>query len=235
MIRQELLTRCPDAPENARLGAVSFIHRFGDALNEHIHFHCCVIDAVFSLDNGALHISELPTLNQAEIAATQTRVSQRVLRWFVRRGWLDPDDARAMRDWHNDGGFSLDAAVRGGTARVSSGCCATAPVRPLPWIASRLSMTGICFTICPNPSRMGRLSCRSPRSSSSTGLPLSCHRPEYTAIAITACSRPTRRCAPKSRPSPNRPPTRRGTQPRRTRPKALIRYRVPRHVTSGPR
>ena len=41
-----------------------------------------------------------------------TRVSQRVLRWFVRRGWLDPDEARAMRDWHNDGGFSLDAGVR---------------------------------------------------------------------------------------------------------------------------
>lgn len=45
---------------------------------------------------GALHISELPTLSEADIATIQTRVSQRVLRWFVRRGWLDPDDARAM-------------------------------------------------------------------------------------------------------------------------------------------
>ena len=71
-----------------------------------------VENAVFSLDNAALRIGELTTLNQAEIAAIQTRVSQRVLRWFLRRGWLDPDDARAMRDWHNDGGFSLDAAVR---------------------------------------------------------------------------------------------------------------------------
>ena len=44
VIRQELVKRCPDASESARLGAVSFIHRFGDALNEHIHFHCCVID-----------------------------------------------------------------------------------------------------------------------------------------------------------------------------------------------
>jgi hypothetical protein len=32
----------------ARTGAVSFIHRFGAALNPHIHFHCCVIDGVFS-------------------------------------------------------------------------------------------------------------------------------------------------------------------------------------------
>jgi len=112
VIQQELVKRCPDAPDNARLGAVSFIHRFGDALNEHIHFHCCVIDAVFSLDDGALRISELPALTRADIAAIQTRVSHRVLRWFVRRGWLEADEARAMRDWHNDGGFSLDAAVR---------------------------------------------------------------------------------------------------------------------------
>jgi len=73
VIRQELVKRCPDAPANARLGAVSFIHRFGDALNEHIHFHCCVIDALFYLDNGVLRISELPTLSKTDIAAIQTR------------------------------------------------------------------------------------------------------------------------------------------------------------------
>lgn len=111
-IQQELIKRCPDAAEHARLGAVSFIHRFGDALNEHIHFHCCVIDALFYFDDGELRISELPALSKAEFAAIQTRVSQRVLRWFVRRGWLDTDDARAMREWHSDGGFSLDASVR---------------------------------------------------------------------------------------------------------------------------
>lgn len=52
VVQQELLKRCPDVPENARLGAVSFIHRFGDALNEHIHYHCCVIDAVFYLQTS---------------------------------------------------------------------------------------------------------------------------------------------------------------------------------------
>lgn len=28
----------------ARLGAVSFVQRFGASLNAHVHFHCCVID-----------------------------------------------------------------------------------------------------------------------------------------------------------------------------------------------
>ncbi len=32
---------------SARIGAVAFIHRFGSSLNEHVHFHCCVIDGVF--------------------------------------------------------------------------------------------------------------------------------------------------------------------------------------------
>ena len=29
------------------MGAVAFIHRFGPSLNEHVHFHVCVIDGVF--------------------------------------------------------------------------------------------------------------------------------------------------------------------------------------------
>ena len=36
--------RCP----GGRLGAVSFVHRFGSALNAHVHFHCCVIDGVLA-------------------------------------------------------------------------------------------------------------------------------------------------------------------------------------------
>jgi hypothetical protein len=35
------------ASSHARFGAVSFIHRFGASLNRHVHYHCCVIEAVF--------------------------------------------------------------------------------------------------------------------------------------------------------------------------------------------
>jgi Putative transposase len=31
----------------SRIGAVAFIHRFGCSLNEHVHFHVCVVDRVF--------------------------------------------------------------------------------------------------------------------------------------------------------------------------------------------
>jgi hypothetical protein len=36
-------SRCP----SGRLGAVSFVQRFGAALNTHVHLHCCVIDGVW--------------------------------------------------------------------------------------------------------------------------------------------------------------------------------------------
>ncbi|MCP5004317.1 MAG: IS91 family transposase, partial [Planctomycetes bacterium] len=93
---------------------VSFVHRFGSALNEHLHFHCCVIDGVFEPEQGgeeAVRFREA-VLTDADVQWVQARVRQRVLRWFVRQGYLDKDDAKDMAEWSNGGGFSVDASVR---------------------------------------------------------------------------------------------------------------------------
>ena len=39
------------------IGAVAFIHRFGSSLNEHVHFHICVVDGVFEAvtDSAIFH------------------------------------------------------------------------------------------------------------------------------------------------------------------------------------
>ena len=37
-VEKALQSCCPDAPEHARLGAVTLVHRFGSALNGNIHF-----------------------------------------------------------------------------------------------------------------------------------------------------------------------------------------------------
>jgi hypothetical protein len=50
VVEQALREYAPDGREKGRLGAVSFVHRFGSALNEHLHFHCCVIDGMFAPD-----------------------------------------------------------------------------------------------------------------------------------------------------------------------------------------
>ncbi len=51
-------------------------------------------------------------LTEAEIAAVQETVRRRVLKLFVRRALLEPEQAQAMRQWDNGGGFSVDASVR---------------------------------------------------------------------------------------------------------------------------
>ena len=52
------------------------------------------------------------------VAAVQTQVRRRVLRWFVRRGWLAEEDRQEMQRWSHNGGFSLDA-VEGPRRRLS--------------------------------------------------------------------------------------------------------------------
>jgi DNA-directed RNA polymerase subunit RPC12/RpoP len=114
VVEQVLRERAPGSAPKARLGAVSFVHRFGAALNQHLHFHCCVIDGVFEPGRGddeTVRFREA-ALSDADTQRVQALVRQRVLRWFVRHGYLEKDDAKEMGQWDNSGGFSVDASVR---------------------------------------------------------------------------------------------------------------------------
>jgi len=96
--------------ESARTGAVSFIHRFGSALNPHIHFHCCVIDGVFSTPAGRLRF-HCAHVDAETATAVQSKVRLRVLKLMVRRGHISRETAEDMRHWRHGGGFSVNAAV----------------------------------------------------------------------------------------------------------------------------
>jgi len=102
-------TSDPAAPASARprLGGVSFLHRFGSALNHHVHLHACVTDGVF-----------VPAADDAErdappafLPALTERVRRRVIRWFRMQRLLDVAAAADMLTWGNSG-FSIDASVR---------------------------------------------------------------------------------------------------------------------------
>jgi hypothetical protein len=125
------LCQASGASSHARLGAVSFIHRFGASLNRHVHYHCCVIDGVFEPVKDAGDVPEFvrfrpaAELTPGALAAIAEQVRVRVLRWFARSGLIAADDVREMLAWDNSG-FSLDAAVRV-AAHDRAG-----PERPLP-------------------------------------------------------------------------------------------------------
>jgi hypothetical protein len=76
----------------ARIGAVAFIHRFGSSLNEHVHFHCCIVDGLFepaTVDVDGVDFHAATWIDETAIAKVQAEVRRRVLRTFVRRGLFD--------------------------------------------------------------------------------------------------------------------------------------------------
>lgn len=107
-VDKALQSCCPDAPDSARLGAVTFVHRFGSALNGNIHFHCCVIDGVFSIENETVQFDEA-AITREVITRAQAQARERVLRLFKLRELLAPETVDAIREWGHEGGFSLNA------------------------------------------------------------------------------------------------------------------------------
>ncbi|MEY3205855.1 MAG: hypothetical protein RLZZ21_2186 [Planctomycetota bacterium] len=100
------------AAARPRLGAVSFLHRFGSALNHHVHLHVCATEGAFvpAADGAGCDASPafLPArpINQADLAALTERVRRRVIRWFRLTRLLDTAAAADMLTWENSG-FSV--------------------------------------------------------------------------------------------------------------------------------
>jgi hypothetical protein len=105
-----------DPPSDARLGAVSFLHRFGSGLNPHPNFHLAITDGLFAPEDGEagelLHFHPAVGLDAERARALTPIVQRSVLRLYVRRGLLSDADAEDMLGWRGTGGFSLDGSVR---------------------------------------------------------------------------------------------------------------------------
>ena len=107
------------------IGAVAFIHRFGSSLNEHVHFHVCVVDGVFEQVAGegeacadaqdaatpaGVIFHPATGVGADAVALVQTTLRKRILRAFVARGLLQSSDAKEMLAYQHSG-FSVDAGV----------------------------------------------------------------------------------------------------------------------------
>jgi len=112
-IRATLRRTSPGAGPDAQLGAVSFLHRFGAALNPHFHFHLVVLDGLFTeQSDGTVRFDEATHLRTDDAHTLQRTVQRRVLGLFRRRGLLEVHTVADMLTWQAAGGFSLDASVR---------------------------------------------------------------------------------------------------------------------------
>ena len=87
----------------AHAGAVTFVQRFGDALNLNVHFHLLALDGVFDADDPeAVRFVPLDPPDDAEVLRVALTFARRLARLLERRGLgaeADPDDADSlMRD-----------------------------------------------------------------------------------------------------------------------------------------
>ena len=79
-------------------GAVTFMQRFGDALNLNVHFHSLVLDGVYAAGpGGALRFHALPPPDDAEVARVAGQLARRIVRLLERSG-LSPDAEPAEAD-----------------------------------------------------------------------------------------------------------------------------------------
>ena len=81
-------------------GAVTFVQRFGDALNLNVHFHSLLLDGVYASEQGgALRFHPLPPPDDAEVARVVSQVAKRIARLLERRGLAsDPSEADPLTE-----------------------------------------------------------------------------------------------------------------------------------------
>ena len=149
VIVQTLQTHCCGASHSDKsalhIGAVAFIHRFGSSLNEHVHFHVCVVDGVFEelaepATPGVI-FHPASDIDADTVIQAEATLRRRILRAFVGRGLLESFEAKEMLGYKHSG-FSVDAGVciesadRAGLERLLRYCA-----RP-PFAMERLRKAG---------------------------------------------------------------------------------------------
>jgi hypothetical protein len=130
VIAQSLHQHCPTAAQmneaTLHIGAVAFIHRFGSSLNEHVHFHVCVVDGMFEGVPGEsdadatspgvlagtpkLRFHPVTEIDETAVAQVQANLRRRILRAFVGRSLIERVDAKEMLTYKHSG-FSVNASV----------------------------------------------------------------------------------------------------------------------------
>ena len=71
----------------SQCGAVTFVQRWGDALNANPHFHCLAIDGIYAAGaGGSPEFHPLPTPEDGDVLRLTTLVSQHVQSLLQRRG-----------------------------------------------------------------------------------------------------------------------------------------------------
>jgi hypothetical protein len=81
--------------EDPQCGAVTFVQRFGGALNLNVHFHTLVLDGVYDPRDG-MRFRPLPPPDDDEVARVTRSVARGIARLLERRGFGPDTDAEEI-------------------------------------------------------------------------------------------------------------------------------------------
>ncbi len=91
VISSHLIRKAGKTRQTAKAGAVTFIQRFGSALNLNVHFHMLFLDGVYVAREGRLHFNRVKAPTVEELNILVQRISVRIARMLERRGLIQQD------------------------------------------------------------------------------------------------------------------------------------------------
>lgn len=86
-----LIKKSSNTHQTASTGAVTFIQRFGSALNLNIHFHMLFLDGVYEIDSDRCRFQEVKPPSISELNQLLHRLSERIGRLLEREGLIERD------------------------------------------------------------------------------------------------------------------------------------------------
>jgi hypothetical protein len=105
--------------------AVTFVQRFGDALNLNLHYHSLVVDGVYErMANGEVRFRRLPPPTDLEIERTTRRIARQLRRLLIRRSLAPDADPTEADPLSNEEPFLSEiyaASVRSRSAMAEQG------------------------------------------------------------------------------------------------------------------
>jgi len=87
---------------SARSGAITFIQRFGSALNLNVHLHMLIPDGVYTLSHGKPRFHAVSAPSHSELTALLNRIIRRIARQLTRNGLLVEDADQTYLDLQID-------------------------------------------------------------------------------------------------------------------------------------
>ena len=84
---------------DVHFGAVTFIQRFGDALDLNPHFHSLVLDGAYVVRHGRFEgFVQIAAPSDEDVAGIAVQVAKRVVRMLRRRGKVEDDEVTPVED-----------------------------------------------------------------------------------------------------------------------------------------